>query len=279
MNSPLVGDSVYLVSNQAFRENKREKIMGSLVVKKGTGLVKKGGLGALAKGELGGTLKRADEIARPNMSVSNEPIPIEFLFDATQSREWTWVAAQEWQAQIIGKYSSARKNIRVGITVHRGGEVERLGAFTDGLTAKAKMAEISCMAGHTRIASGLETCLGEEGLRLPRAVIMVGDCCEEHESSIRNAAEKLAELDIPVHAFHEGNDSSGQYIYRMVSEVTGGTCVEFGPNMPLDDLVNALFTHIVDGPQAFQKLLAQGNKGAKALEQGGLLRLTGPSHG
>ncbi len=205
-----------------------------------------------------------------------EPIVLAFLFDATGSREDTWIKAQIIQAKMIQEYTSKGTKVEVGVIVHRGEQVETIGWFTDGDLAKRKMQEINCVAGGTRISSGLAACLGHPQGKKPKAVVMVGDCCEEERSDIKMAAETLKAAGIPVHAFHEGDNSNGEKMYKLVADITKGAFVKFGPEMPLAQLIDPLFVHAVRGPEAFNTMVRTGHIGAKALEAGGITRALPP---
>ncbi len=64
--------------------------------------------------------------------------------------------------------------------------------------------------------------------------------------------------------------------YEMIAKITGGSFVRFGPDMPLKDLVEALFEYNIKGPKEFKKGLPQASPAVKALINGGLLRLSPP---
>jgi len=201
------------------------------------------------------------------------PIDIAFVFDATGSRESTWKKAQKIQSEMIQEYASGADNVHVGIIVHRGRRVENLGWFNQAGPARDVMARVSCKVGGTNIEGGLESTLEGRGHNSPKAVVIVGDCCEEDRQDILNIANRLKDENVPVHAFHEGSDRNGEQIYKMIADATGGAFAKFGRNMSLQALTKPLFVHAVQGPAAFQRLLNSGDEGAKALAQGGLLKL------
>ncbi len=215
--------------------------------------------------------------SKSQMRVNSRGIEIAFLFDATGSRSATWRAAQDIQAEMISEYASAASNVEVGIIVHRGEKVETLGWFKDGDKARNAMQEVSCQGGLTRIETGLRACLGTNNDKRPKAIVMVGDHCEEDSEDIASVARSLKGLNIPVHAFHEGGDSEGERIYKMVADITNGAFAKFGPDMPLKNLVRPLFIHTIHGSEAFQKLAASGDEGARALIAGGFLALPPPT--
>lgn len=205
-----------------------------------------------------------------------EKTTIAFLFDATGSRRDTWIAAQKVQGRMISEYTQKGRNVEVGIIVHRGGDVETLGWFEDGDLAKRTMEEVSCEAGGTQIERALMACLGPDQDKSPKAIVMVGDCCEEELDDIKRAAQEMKQRGIPVHSFHEGDDQNGERTYKTVTDITNGAFAKFGADMKLDDLVKPLFVHAVEGEAAFKRMVQEGHRGAQALSDGGLLALPPP---
>ena len=203
---------------------------------------------------------------------NQEKIAIAFLFDATSSREDSWASAQKIQTEMIAEYAKSGANVEVGIIVHRG-KVQTVGWFQDAQEAARTMADVTCKFGCTKIEKGLEEALKSPSNLKPKAVVMVGDCCEEEHGDIGRAALYLKRQGIPVHAFHEGSNTNGEHVYKMVSSLTGGVFAKFGSNMSLRDLIKPLFVHTVHGKEAFQDMVNRGDQGAKILADNGLLRL------
>lgn len=206
----------------------------------------------------------------------NRKVSVAFLFDATASRQENWREAQEIQAQMISEFGAEGSNVEIGIFVHSGERVHNIGWFQNPLIARQKMAEVHCEGGHTCIAEGLIACSKKDDGTHPQAIVIVGDCCEDDEYKLRDAANTIRQMGIPVHAFQEGWDFNGKRMYKMVADITKGAFAKFGSDMPLRDLIKPLFVHSVKGVEAFQKLIKGGDKGARALVQGGFKALPPP---
>ena len=193
-----------------------------------------------------------------------------FVIDATGSRQASWQQAQRTQAEMFDAVKTAG-NLKLSIVCHRGGSVKDLGSFASPDDAKRRMAEVSCESGNTRIVDSLQSALGKK----PSTIIMVGDCFEESFTDLQKVCTQLAAQKIRVYAFVEGNESSGQRAYKMAADMTDGIFQPFGSGLDLSDLCVAAAVFDVGGQQAFDKLIASGHKGAKALEHQ-VKRLGGP---
>lgn len=193
-----------------------------------------------------------------------------FVIDATGSRQHSWNQAQRTQAEMFDAVKSAG-NLKLSVVCHRGGGVSDLGTFASPDEAKRRMGEISCASGETRIVSSLQAALNKK----PSTIIMVGDCFEEGFGDLQQVCSKLAAQKIRVYAFVEGNDPNGQRAYKMAADMTGGIFQPFGAGLDLSDLCVAAAVFDVGGQQAFDKLIASGHAGAKALEHQ-VKRLGGP---
>ncbi len=193
-----------------------------------------------------------------------------FVIDATGSRQHSWQQAQRTQAEMFDAVKSAG-NLKLSIVCHRGNRVSDLGTFATPADAKRSMAAVSCEAGNTEIIGSLKAAMGKK----PSTIIMIGDCFEENFGDLQQVCSKLAAEQIRVYAFVEGNDPNGQHAYKMAADLTGGIFQPFGSGLDLSDLCVAAAVFDVGGQQAFDKLIASGHAGAKALEHQ-VKRLGGP---
>lgn len=226
----------------------------------------------------GSSLQKAPPPQRPNIAALQKavaqraPVPekrnkgICFVIDATASRSGSWREAQNIQGKMFDALK-AHSDAAIGIICHRGSKVEHLGWFTDAASAKRSMAEIECIGGNTRVVPSLRKALSGNDGKPPSSVILVGDCFEEDERDMKEAAAQLKAGGVKVYAFLEGDDPTAANAFRTVAEITGGIFKKFGESMDLNlgDLAVAAAVYDTGGRAALQQLAATGNKGAKEL--------------
>jgi hypothetical protein len=187
-----------------------------------------------------------------------------FVIDCTGSRSETWTEAQKITAGLF----DVLKDSQVQVVIHRNNDVENLGRFNNASAAKSAMSEIDCVPGQTNIVPSLEVVLNGAKNELPATIYMIGDCFEESGRDLRRVAARLKENNIPVRAFHEGDDKNGESAYKLIAELTGGTFSKFGPGCAasLKEMCEAAATLDVSGRAKFERMLASGHAGARALQ-------------
>ena len=111
-----------------------------------------------------------------------------FALDATASRERTWDIAARLQA-LMFREAAIIGGLDVQLTFFRGmdgfgGECRASTWVSDPMVLAKLMAKIRCDAGETQIGKVLTHALREANQRKINAVVFVGDCCEEFETSL-----------------------------------------------------------------------------------------------
>lgn len=266
-------------SNQ--NKNDGSKIFNALTVR-GDGKSSGGGLGnALAKrdglpsiarpqtvniSKVGDVINRSAETAQKIMQDEmTRRGGLRFVIDATASREHSWKEAQQIQRRMFEALNEV-SGIEIGIMCHRGGNMEDLGWFKSGSAAASAMADIGCRSGSTQIIPCLNNA-GKTKKHEPATIILVGDCFEEKMNGLEQVAQKFIKSKTKVYAFLEGENEKAKQAFQYISEATGGVFKKFGDKMDvsLNDLCVAAAVFDMGGVNAYNKLLANGHKGAQLL--------------
>jgi hypothetical protein len=137
--------------------------------------------------------------------------------------------------------------------------------WLNGPTALAKfMTGIVCRAGLTQWTRVLDHTLQESAQRKINAAIFIGDCVEERRENLIPLAHRLADQNIPIFIFQEGNDPQAEVAFREIAEVTHGAYSRFdqGSARQLGELLRAVATFATGGVAALEN---QGSDAAKLL--------------
>lgn len=204
---------------------------------------------------------------------------IGFLIDATGSREQTWAQAQAIQQDMFRtmKTSTGGTAMRLRLIHFGGQELKDCGWSGNSSQLTSAMAEVKCQSGATMIVKGLKTFLDDTKPPRPDSIILIGDAFEENTVEAYDAAQSLAKKGIKIFAFFEGKDDDyAAGVFKELARITGGAYAQFGADMPLKDLCNAVAVYSLGGSPALQRLAHNGNRAAKQLTQSENLRLSGP---
>ncbi len=192
-----------------------------------------------------------------------------YIIDATASRSKTWDEATRIQNDMFTTVHDAGDSLSARVVYFGGLEVSDLGWSNNPEDIIGKMSAVSCQMGHTQIYESVQKILNDPKGHKPKNIIMIGDCCEENERVVLQAAHQLRAAGIKVFAFHEdtktGDDAAnGAKIYEMFAKITGGAFESFGSDMKLQDLCTAVATYTSGGDKALKKL-ASSSKAALAI--------------
>ena len=191
-----------------------------------------------------------------------------FAMDATASREHTWDHAAEIQHAM---FEATRKigTLHIQLAFFRGfGEFKVTSWLNDADEIHRLMGRVFCLAGETQIEKVLKHARNEAGRAGVRAVVYVGDCCEENADRLGAVAGELGLLGVPVFMFHEGDDAVAERTFRQIAKLTGGAYAHFDADSAetLKHLLQAVAVFAAGGRPALD---------AYALREGGAaLRLT-----
>lgn len=147
-----------------------------------------------------------------------------FALDATGSRQPTWDASSELQAEM---FRAAGSSVDVQLVFFRGGTCMASQWFRDPASLLAAMRRISCQGGLTQVGKVLAHAQREAEKHAIRAVIFVGDCFEERLDDIKEAAAALGRKSVPAFLFQEGGDEEAASAFREIAWLTGGIYARF----------------------------------------------------
>jgi hypothetical protein len=146
-----------------------------------------------------------------------------FAMDATGSRQPTWEMAGKLHREMGAALGSLTLQL-----VFFGGTACRASAWLAGGQRLAElMIKVRCAAGYTQIGRVLQHVLTESREQTIRALVYVGDCCEESGEELFTLAEQLKRQKIPIFVFHEGTDSVAEPIFRRLAQITDGIYASF----------------------------------------------------
>ena len=177
-----------------------------------------------------------------------------FALDATASREATWDEACHLQSEL---FVAARDlgGLAIQLCYYSGfGDFKATGFVTETGQLLSLMNGVSCLGGRTQISRVLAHAVKETRAKAVKAVVFIGDCCEEPVDELCHTAGELGMLRTPVFMFHEGDDAHARAVFQQVSKLSGGAYAPFDRNSPqvLKDLMAAVAVYASGGTRALQ---------------------------
>ena len=190
-----------------------------------------------------------------------------FALDATASREATWDEACHLQSEL---FLATRDlgGLAIQLCYYRGfREFKATGFVTETGQLLNLMNGVFCLGGRTQISRVLEHALKETRAEAVRAVVFIGDCCEESVDEVCHTAGELGMLRTPVFMFHEGGDAHARAVFQQVSKLSGGAYAPFDRNSPqiLRDLMAAVAVYASGGTRALQDFSSRSSPEVKRL--------------
>ena len=146
-----------------------------------------------------------------------------FAMDATGSREPTW----EMAGKLHREMGAALGSLTLQLVFFGGTECKASGWVVGGQRLAELMIKVRCATGYTQIGRVLRHVLTESREHTIRALVYVGDCCEESGEELFGLAEQLKRRKIPIFVFHEGTDSVAEPIFRRLAQITDGIYASF----------------------------------------------------
>jgi hypothetical protein len=146
-----------------------------------------------------------------------------FAMDATGSREPAW----EMAGKLHREMGAALGSLTLQLVFFGGTECKASGWVMGGQRLAMLMTKVRCATGYTQIARVLQHVLTESREHTIRALVYVGDCCEESGEELFGLAEQLKRRKIPIFVFHEGTDSVAEPIFRRLAQITDGIYASF----------------------------------------------------
>lgn len=152
------------------------------------------------------------------------------VIDATMSREPTWDAAVQIQAEMF-QAAAAHGGLLIDLVFFRGfNECRSSGWVGDPATLARKMTAVRCRAGRTQIQRALEHVRRQAETARVRAFVYVGDACEENVDLVCDAAGQLGMRGVRGFVFHEGGDPIAGRAFREIARLTNGAYLPFDVN-------------------------------------------------
>jgi hypothetical protein len=190
-----------------------------------------------------------------------------FALDATASREATWDQACHLQSEL---FMATRDlgGLAIQLCYYRGfGEFKATGFVTETGQLLTLMNRVSCLGGRTQISRVLAHAVKETRAEAVKAVVFIGDCCEEPVDDLCHTAGELGMLRTPVFMFHEGNDAHARAVFKQVSKLSGGAYAPFDRASPqvLRDLMAAVAVYASGGTKALGDFSSRSSEEVKRL--------------
>jgi hypothetical protein len=192
-----------------------------------------------------------------------------FALDATASREATWDQACDLQSEL---FMATRDlgGLAIQLCYYRGFREFKSTAFVTETGQLLKLMNgVSCLGGRTQISRVLAHAVKETRAQSVKAVVFIGDCCEESVDELCHTAGELGMLRTPVFMFHEGGDAHARAVFQQVSKLSGGAYAPFDRNSPqvLKDLMAAVAVYASGGARALQDFSSRSSPEVKRLTQ------------
>jgi hypothetical protein len=146
-----------------------------------------------------------------------------FAMDATGSRSPSW----EMAGKLHREMSAALGGLTLQLVFFGGSACNASGWVVGGQQLAQLMVKVKCVTGTTQIGRVLRHVLGESQKHTIRALVYVGDCCEESGEELFGLAEQLKRRQIPAFVFQEGADCVAEPIFRRLARITDGIYASF----------------------------------------------------
>ncbi|QSP94799.1 VWA domain-containing protein [Marinobacter salinisoli] len=203
----------------------------------------------------------------PKPAAGGSPGRLIFALDATASREATWDQACHLQSEL---FLATRDlgGLAIQLCYYRGfSEFKATGFVAETGQLLDLMNGVACRGGRTQIARLLAHVLKETRAEPVRAVVFIGDCCEEPVDDLCHSAGELGLLKTPVFMFHEGSDPHARAVFQQVSKLSGGAYAPFDRNSPqvLKDLMAAVAVYASGGAKALQDFSSRSSAEVRRL--------------
>lgn len=192
-----------------------------------------------------------------------------FALDATASRQATWDAASQLQAEMFVSAQSLG-GLNVQLCYFRGfGDFYHSDWQSSGDALLRTMTGIHCQAGATQLQRLLQHAIAENGVKKLKGLVFIGDAMEENIDSLANLAGKLGLLNVPVFIFQERGDPVARQAFQEICRLSGGAYSQFDSSSAdqLRELLRAVAVYAAGGLKALQNFSAGSNQAVKLLEQ------------
>lgn len=190
-----------------------------------------------------------------------------FAIDATASRQPTWDRACQLQGQMFLATQSLG-GLAVQLCYYRGlSELRASRWLVDEHALLRQMTRVRCEGGMTQIERLLNHALKEHRQRAVKAVVFIGDACEENPDRLAGKAGELGIAGLPLFMFQEGHDGQVESTFRQMAKLSGGAWARFDHASPqeLAELLGAVARYAAGGKSAMLENGAGGGRGVTLL--------------
>lgn len=175
-----------------------------------------------------------------------------FALDATASREATWDQASHLQSELFLATQEVG-GLAIQLCYYRGyGEFKATRFVGNSSQLLGLMNGVTCLGGITQIGRVLAHARSETRVEPVKAVVFIGDCCEESIDELCHIAGELGMLRTPVFMFQEGSDPHASAVFQQISKLSGGAYAPFDRSSPqlLKELLGAVAVYASGGAKA-----------------------------
>lgn len=190
-----------------------------------------------------------------------------FSIDATASRQPTWDRA----CQLQGEMFMATQNLgglAVQLAYFRGiGELRATRWLVDEHALLKQMNRVTCEGGMTQIERLLNHALREHRETPVKAVVFIGDACEENPDRLAARAGEMGIAGLPLFMFQEGRDPMAERTFKLLARLSGGAWARFDHASPreLAELLGAVARYAAAGKSAMLEHGGRDSGNAKLL--------------
>lgn len=190
-----------------------------------------------------------------------------FAMDATMSRQPSWDAALQTQAEMF-REAGRIGGLDVQLIYFRGFGECRASKWVSNAESLARlMTTVDCRGGNTQIGKVLKRIRKETQSNSVSAVVYVGDCMEENIDQLCQQAGEIGLLGVRMFMFQEGHDSVARNAFAEIARLTGGAYSRFdsGSADHLRELLSAVAVYAAGGRAALESYSGKQGNGVRGL--------------
>ncbi|MEP5766386.1 MAG: VWA domain-containing protein [Halieaceae bacterium] len=192
-----------------------------------------------------------------------------FAIDATASRQPTWDRACQLQGQMF-LATQHLGGLAVQLCYYRGlNELRASQWLVDEHALLQQMSSVRCLGGYTQIERVMNHALGEHQQDPVKAVVFIGDACEENPDKLIGKAGQLGIAGLPLFMFQEGRDPAVQSVFQQMASLSGGAWARFdqASAAQLAELLGAVARYAAAGREGLLEDGADASDSVKLLLQ------------
>ena len=214
-------------------------------------------------GQIDRFLARSRHLSRPGQGDGR----LIFAIDATASRQATWDQACQLQA---GMFMAARGigELSVQLCYYRGFNGFHASPWLQDQTSLLRqMSRVRCEGGYTQILRLLQHAEQEQQRKPVRALVFIGDACEENHDLLAGKAGELGIAGLPLFMFQEAHDHPTEQLFRHMARLSRGAWARFDHRSAgqLAELLGAVARYATGGTASLLEYSEGAGAGVKLL--------------